>query len=394
MPAISIAIVCFLAPVVVVTAFFGIEVLAGLRPLRKAGGAPNPVTAVIVIPANNEEEVIGRTIAELRRASGDDYRLLVIADNCSDGTADRASAAGAEVLVRTDPDRRGKGYALAAAAESLKSNPPAVVLIIDADCRIDRVSLDALTATASRTGRAAQAVNLLEPQPAGPALVQISTFAFAIKNLVRQRGLQRLARRAHLTGTGMALPWALFSGANLGGSNIVEDLALGLELADRDAAPALVEGATVWSPPANAEGTLEQRKRWEGGYLATSLRAAPKIFGKSLAKGDLRGVIGALDLSIPPLALLVLVNLFALVVTCLIALLGGPIWPLLVQLASGSLAGVALLLAWEREGRRFVSAGTLLRLPLYLLWKLPMYLGLFRRGAPKEWLRSGRQPRT
>jgi hypothetical protein len=25
-----------------------------------------------------------------------------------------------------------------------------------------------------------------------------------------------------------------------------------------------------------------------------------------------------------------------------------------------------------------------------LLWKLPMYVGLARKGAPKDWLRTGR----
>ena len=50
----------------------------------------------------------------------------------------------------------------------------------------------------------------------------------------------------------------------------------------------------------------------------------------------------------------------------------------------------AVVLAWFREGRRFASAATLLRLPFYVLWKLPMYLGLARRGAPRDWLRSGR----
>ena len=96
-----------------------------------------------------------------------------------------------------------------------------------------------------------------------------------IKNLVRQRALQRLAGRAHLTGTGMALPWPIFEQANLGGSNIVEDLALGLELAERSAPPMLVEEATVWSPAASAGGTLVQRRRWEGGFLATMLKTAP-----------------------------------------------------------------------------------------------------------------------
>src|SRR5439155_19675525 len=107
----------------------------------------------------------------------------------------------------------------------LRGNPPVVVIVLDADCRIDAQSLRTLIAFAGQTGRPGQAVNLLAPDLAAGPLVQISSFAFMIKNLVRQRALQRLASRAHLTGTGMALPWPIFERANLGGANIVEDLA-------------------------------------------------------------------------------------------------------------------------------------------------------------------------
>jgi hypothetical protein len=103
-----------------------------------------------------------------------------------------------------------------------------------------------------------------------------------------------------------------------------------------------------------------------------------------------RRFFAALDLSIPPLALLVLINALALVIAILGVLAGAAIWPVIVQLAVGIIAGFAVVLAWAREGRRFASAGTLVRLPFYVLWKLPMYVGLARRGAPKEWLRTGR----
>jgi cellulose synthase/poly-beta-1,6-N-acetylglucosamine synthase-like glycosyltransferase len=211
-----------------------------------------------------------------------------------------------------------------------------------------------------------------------------------VKNLIRQRALQRLANRAHLTGTGMALPWEVFEGANLGGSNIVEDLALGLELADRNAPPMLVEDATVWSPAASAGGTLIQRQRWEGGFLATMLRTGPSALARSLRRRDLRGLFAALDLCIPPLALLAVLNAGALVLVLFLLLAGSAVWPILIQIAAGIVAAFALALAWLKEGRRFASGATLLRLPFYVLWKLPMYVGLARRGAPKDWLRTGR----
>jgi hypothetical protein len=263
-------------------------------------------------------------------------------------------------------------------------------MVLDADCRIDRQSMDALASMAATSGRACQAVNLLSPDLAASPLVQISSFAFMIKNLIRQRGLQRLANRAHLTGTGMALPWRIFAQANLGGANIVEDLALGLELAQTAAGPRLVSDAIVWSPAASATGTLVQRKRWEGGYITTAVKLAPRALRRSFHPFDLRGLCAALDLSIPPVALLVLLNVMGLCFALAAALAGAALWPALIQLAVAFCAALAIASAWVAEGRKFASAATLLRLPVYVIWKLPMYVGLALRGAPKEWLRTGR----
>jgi len=387
----TLLIAAILALPVVVTAFFALEVLTGLARLRAFPLEPDRrLSVVIVIPAHDEEAVIHRTVSETLVNALDGIAVLVIADNCNDGTAERARSAGAVVVIRDDPDNRGKGYALAFARDHLRSDPPDVVVVLDADCRIDPEGLRELVASAKDNGRPAQAINLLAPDLAASPLVQLSTFAFMIKNLIRQRGLQRLAGRAHLTGTGMALPWNLFASANLGGSNIVEDLALGLELADRATAPKLVSRATVWSPAASESGTLVQRRRWEGGYLATALKTAPAALARSLRQGDMRGFLAALDLSIPPLALLVLINVAALAVALVGVLAGAAAWPMIIQLVVGAVAVVAIVLAWIVEGRRFASAGTLLRLPFYVIWKLPMYVGLARRGVPKEWLRTGR----
>ena len=382
-------IVVIVTPVVLVTAFFAVEVMAGLRPLRvaRAGGFV-PRTA-IVVPAHNEEGVIAETVRALIEAAPGAL-VLVVADNCTDGTAALAREGGAQVLVRDDPDRRGKGFALAAAREWLRSDPPDVVLIIDADCWADRASIDALARSASASGRPCQAAYLLEPDLNVSPTLQISNFAFLIKNLVRQRGLQRLSGRAHLTGTGMAMPWPIFATSDLGASNIVEDLALGLELAGRNLPPMLREDAKVWSKAASDADTLTQRQRWEGGYLATALHVAPRALIRSVRRGDFRGLWAAMDLCVPPLALLVMLNAFALFVTAVAIALGASSWPLLAQVAVGLLALIVLAMAWAREGRAFVSAGSLFRLPLYILWKVPLYLGLARRGAPKDWVRTGR----
>ncbi|HJR82443.1 MAG TPA: glycosyltransferase family 2 protein [Sphingomicrobium sp.] len=377
-------IAILLAPLALLTTFFVVEVLAGLSPTGATRRGPSGATAVVIVPAHDEEAVIGETLARLKEAVGDEMRILVVADNCTDSTAEHARLPGVDVVERNDPDLRGKGHALAFAADRLADVQPDVLVVLDADCTIDGSSLRALVEAAASSGRPAQAINLLKPDRAASPLVQLSTFAFMLKNLVRQRGLQRLAGRVHLTGTGMAMPFGLFRASAEVRSSIVEDLALGLELAGRGCAPQLVEDAFVWSGGSSEQGTLIQRRRWEGGFLATAARYGPK----TILAGS---VLAGLDLLVPPLALFAALNLVALAVAAVVTLVSGAAWwPIVVQAFLLAGAGGAVLAAWVREGRLFVSLGVLARIPLYVLWKLPMYLGFARRGAPDEWLRTGR----
>ena len=385
-------IALLVAPVVLVTGFFVVEIAAGLRRKPTPGGvAPSLLgRAVVVVPAHDEECIISETLARLVTESRGVADLLVVADNCRDGTARVARDCGVEVIERHDESHRGKGFALAFAQKHLSQDPPAVVVVIDADCAIDKASLLTLAAAAERHARPGQAVNLLRPGIGASAFVAISSFAFMLKNLVRQRGLQRLAGSVHLTGTGMALPWDLFQHRRLANSSIVEDVKLGLELTNAGKGPMLVPGATVWSDPSTSAGTLAQRKRWEGGYIALALETAPRALWTALLQGSLRAAYRALDLCVPPIALLVMLNLAVLGVAIGLTLATSAGWgPIMVQLAVLAAAGIAVLVAWWREGRDFVSFRTLALIPFYVAWKLPLYLGLRLKGQ-RDWQRTGR----
>jgi cellulose synthase/poly-beta-1,6-N-acetylglucosamine synthase-like glycosyltransferase len=386
---VTILVAILLAPFALLTAFFALEMIVGLWPSRAAARRAAGASAVVVIPAHDEALVIGETLKSLQTALGERMRILVVADNCTDLTAELARAAGVEVVERNDLERRGKGFALAFAADHLRSNPPDVFAVMDADCSTDAASLQALVESA--LARPSQAINLLRADRTAPPLVQLSTFAFLIKNLVRQRGLQRLAGRVHLTGTGMAMPFELFHASGRVRSSVVEDLALGLELSDAGHPPVLVTNAFVWSGGSAEQGTLTQRRRWEGGFIATALRWGPREAMRGLSRGRLRTLLSGLDLMIPPLALFAILNVAILALSvALTAAFDAAWWPVLAQFVLLTIALLALLMAWLLEGREFISLGVLVRLPLYVAWKIPMYLGLARGGAPKEWLRTGR----
>ena len=159
-----IAIVCL--PALLTFVWFS-EVLAGCFALRKERTSPvaAPGTlshrTTVLIPAHNEGAGILPTIRDVQAQLGPNDRILVVADNCTDDTAAIVHAAGVDVIVRADPTRRGKGYALEFGVRHLGLNPSDVVIIMDADCRLGENALRHLSDSAMASGRPVQSLYLM-----------------------------------------------------------------------------------------------------------------------------------------------------------------------------------------------------------------------------------------
>jgi cellulose synthase/poly-beta-1,6-N-acetylglucosamine synthase-like glycosyltransferase len=347
-------------------------------------------TVAVLVPAHNEAsgiaDALGSIIPQLLQ--GD--RLLVIADNCTDDTAEIAATAGAEVIERTDKDRRGKGYALDFGVRHLERNPPDVVLIIDADCQVGVGTIERLSRLCGQTACPVQASNLMHSRECTEVKTRIAEFAWLIKNQVRPFGYHRLGLPCQLMGTGMAFPWPAISTATLESEHIVEDLRLGIDLTRTGTAALFCPEARVTSYfPATAEGIIAQRTRWEHGHIGVILGDAPRMLAEGIVKGNAQLMALALDLSVPPLSLLTLLVLtvFAMSAAFLAATAASlPLW-----LATAALVMLALsvLMAWARYGRHVLSLSSLAYAPIYALWKIPLYLKfLAKRQA--DWVRTKR----
>lgn len=366
---------------------FTTECLAGLsRQRRRTVPGEAPPYAVLV-PAHDEAAGIVPTLGAIGAQLRPGDRLVVVADNCTDATARIALRAGAEVVERFDAARRGKGFALAAGRDYIAGAPPAVVIVIDADCQPAIGALARLAGEAARCGGAVQGAYLLAPPADPPPMVELSCFAFLVRNLVRQRGLDRLGAPALLQGTGMAFPWPLFAQAPLANPSLVEDLALGLDLALAGKDVRFVEAATVMSAAGSRSATVTQRTRWEHGMLETTRRYLPRLVGAALC-GRPRLLLLAFDLLVPPLALLgVLLSGGAAVGLALGILVG--FGPFVSMVGAAALLALTVVLVWAQTGRRLLPLSTLLRVPQYLVWKLPIYARLFA-GRQRLWVRTER----
>jgi cellulose synthase/poly-beta-1,6-N-acetylglucosamine synthase-like glycosyltransferase len=347
-------------------------------------------TVAVLMPAHDEAAGIAASIATVVGQLRPGDRLLVVADNCTDDTAAIARAAGAEVIERQDPVRRGKGYALDFGVRRLAQDPPAIVVIVDADCALAPQALGRIAARCARTARPVQALYLMRSPPGAGLRLRIAEFAWVVKNEVRPLGFLRLGLPCQLMGTGMAFPWPAIQAAPLASGHLVEDMQLGLDLAMAGAPALFCPQASVTSVfPSQAVGAVAQRTRWEHGHLSVIVAAGPKLFWQAFRRRDRNLAALALDLCVPPLASLVLIASAVVVCGAALAWAGGSRWPLL--LAAGALVATALavLMARHRFGRHIVTLAELLTAPAYVLNKVPMYARLLGKRQ-SEWVRTRR----
>lgn len=395
-------------------------------------GSAAPTTAILV-PAHNESAGIGRTLQAIRdeqaRMPGH-ATLWVVADNCTDDTAERARSLGARVVERHDDANRGKGHALDAGVRAIgaESAVPDQIVIIDADCVPAPGFIEALTRCSHELQRPVQGRYLMTNSPAtalvtpswsiddsaagrtsaidSPAGAQpataprplpsigpkqrVSEFAFRLKNWARPLGLESMGWPVPLQGTGMAIPWAQIRDLPLASSNIVEDMAMGIALTGRGTAPHFMTGTLIASEfPTTDAGREKQRRRWEHGHMQTILIAVPALLAAALRARRLNPVRMALDLSIPPLSLLVALQVGVWAVTGLTGLATGSIVPWLLASATLVLTALALTLAWKQFGRDLLPPHELSALLRYALGKLPLYAG-YARARHQEWNRGER----
>ena len=386
-----VAAAVLLVPCLVLLFECGVALLPWPRPRDGAGVGDRPRVAVL-IPAHDEEGGIGGTVRGLlpQLAAGD--RVVVIADNCSDGTAGAARAAGAQVIERVNADQRGKGFAIVFGLDHLDADPPDVVVLVDADCRLSAAGIERLARQAAESGRPVQGEYLLGAPENPTPLGVVSALAVLVRNRVRPLGLRRLGLPCQLTGSGMAFPWPVLRNAPHTGANLVEDLVMGIELAIAGHPPLLCPDVQVSSElPDRDAAAMGQRRRWEHGQLATLTRYGPRLVGEALRRGRVDLLAMGMDLMVPPLALLINMLVLAAVVTVVAGLLGASWLPALLVAGALAAVGVAVLGSWIKFARKLVPLRFIVTIPLYIAWKIPLYLSLLVKGKQKTWERTRRK---
>jgi cellulose synthase/poly-beta-1,6-N-acetylglucosamine synthase-like glycosyltransferase len=347
----------------------------------------------ILIPAHNEAIIIGKTLIQLigQLPDANPGNIILIADNCTDKTADIARSVGVTVLERHDKHQLGKGFALDFGIEYLrKHNPPEILIIIDADCETTKEGLLSLIDSASIANLPAQMICLMRVIKHASIKQKIAGFAWLLKNKIRPLAMHKLNLPATLLGTGMAFPWWTLDAINMKNDNIVENFQLTIDCVKNGFQPVLCPNAVVYSDfPAQDAAERSQRTRWEHGHLQTILKQLPSLFKLAYRQKDWRLFALALDIGVPPLSLLVMMALSTLCALTVYALYTTSIAALILLCFSFLFFAINLVFVWWFFARKDLSAKDLLSIPLYMLSKLSIYL-TFLIKPQKHWIRTDR----
>lgn len=357
---------------------------------------------IILVPAYNEELLIGEVIAGLHQQfyPADHYEIVVIADNCTDATAAIATAAGATTLVRHDLSHRGKGQALNWAIQGplLAWNRPwDALVIVDADSIL---SSDFLWFMNERLQQGYQAVQGYYGvlNPSDNWRTSLMSAALSVFHFLRPLGRDKLGLPCGLKGNGMCFSRALVERFGYPATSVVEDMELALIYLQHDIGVKFSAGAQVYAQMATTQRHADtQRSRWEGGRLDLLKQWAVPLWLQGIRERNLKKFDGAMDLFVPPLTLLFLPALLGWVIMFLNLLFH----PLLVEkisftLWSFSLAAICVYMAVGLILTRAPIAVwlQLAALPLFLFWKIVCYLRMMFVTSVKthtEWVRTGRQ---
>jgi cellulose synthase/poly-beta-1,6-N-acetylglucosamine synthase-like glycosyltransferase len=379
-------------PAVILFGEVAAALLLQTRPSKNETENKQPRSRIaVLIPAHDEGVGLIPTLEDIKGQLRPGDRLLVVADNCADDTADVAFSAGAEITVRSDEMRIGKGYALDWGINHLAADPPAIVVVIDADCRIAPGTLDRLAKACAQSQRPVQSLYLMTA-PAGPTINhQVAEFAWRLKNWVRPLGLSAMGLPCQLMGSGMAFPWHIIRSADLSTGFIVEDLKLGLELATAGHPPMFCPSAVVTSTfPTSAQGAKAQRHRWVQGHIGLIVTKSPALLFSAVRQRNTDLLALTLDLIVPPISLLGLLLTAMVFLTAMAAFANVSLYPLVISVIGLLLMIAATTLAWSKYGRDILPSKSFVLLAYYSLAKLKLYRAVLFGLRVSRWIRTAR----
>ena len=323
---------------------------------------------LVLVPAHDEEQVIAACLRAIIADKRAEDLVLVVADRCTDRTADVARSLGASVLERGPHEAAGRAAARQAGLEHAREFEWDAVLMLDADSVIEP---GFFAACERALGSGARAVQARSESGRGRTLTQeASLAAFTLQGITIPRGRDRLGLSVRLRGTGMAIRRDVAL-AHRFRAPASEDLFFTLDLLLDGVRCRHVDRARLRSQGAGTWGAFGgQKVRYEAGRMAAAREYVPRLVRRAIRERDAACLEAAWFLASPPFA----VGALSLLVAGGLGAVAGA-WAVAGIFGAGfALLAAALVtgLVQARAGLRTWLA--LCAAPWYLVWKAAVQL--------------------
>ena len=238
----------------------------------------------LVIAAHNEELVIEKLIKSLINQSypKEFFDIFVVADNCSDNTANIANSLGVNVYERFDNERIGKGYALEWIFERIyKENKYDTIAIFDADNLVHKNWITEINNKMQQGYRVVQGY-IDSKNPSDTWIAASYSIAFWTQNRLYQLARTNLKLSSQIGGTGFAMDISLLKKVGWEPQCLTEDLEFSCKVILNEEKIGWAHNAIIYDEkPLTLKASWKQRKRWMQGFSDV----ASKYFFKLLEEG-------------------------------------------------------------------------------------------------------------
>ncbi len=360
------------------------------EPERKSSG--NVSRFAVIIPAHDEELLIAKTCENLLAINypAGKREIFIIADNCSDRTAEICRNYPVQVLNRVDRENLGKGFALKWAYERIGLDNFDAFLVVDADTAVDPSILAELNTMINSGSHAIQCYETMSNRNES-WFTQLIFISRTINNLLYHYAKYKIGLSSYLMGVGMCfrtsllreLPWTAYT--------LAEDWEYTARLVERGIKIDFAVKAKVFPQESRSlQQATTQRLRWSRGRFYVVKNLGLKLFFDGLKRGNLKMVDASLPLIFPNWSLQI--NLILLV------LIGSLVLPLshkpaLVTLSLGLLGvqGIILAIGIGLVGDFWRVFRAVLVAPVFLVWKFLIdFVSMTGIYKGKKWIRTAR----
>jgi cellulose synthase/poly-beta-1,6-N-acetylglucosamine synthase-like glycosyltransferase len=349
----------------------------------------------LLIPAHNEELLIGRLIESLKKQAYPSklYDIIVVADNCNDSTKEMAAQQGVTVLERQNLQEKGKGYAINFALTRIEFAKYDALLIIDADSIAEENALNSLDTEVQKGKKIIQCHNGVENVSAS-WLTVLMNVSRTLSNEVLEPATNKIGLSSHLVGNGMCFTIDIIKKYGWHAFSVGEDWEQHAKLIESGEKIWFNKNARFYHQESETlKQAFPQRLRWAGGRFKIAWQFGFKLLLNGILETNIVKISGAFPLILPNPSLAVNLTIIGLLTSIIIHITNNTQYLFIIIIFCGVVfINLLLFIVGSLNTKQpRTSLFSILMAPVFLAWKILIDLFSALGLGAKTWVRTERK---